>query len=138
MKSEIYTLYDQLTSSYDQSLILFLYLKNIIDQTEESDLNLQNLEDDLHDLKILFSFQKERLLKLEKKIKQMFQKYELSGIELDSTEITHIFQRIHKKLEQIPQLANSELHPKTDISLNLRESIQSLQEQLPHGTKKNS
>jgi hypothetical protein len=89
-KQELYKYLDKLIENYNRFIIMVLFLKNIVEKSEDNEITNKELEFDLQEIEILFTVQVERLIKFEKRITEMYQRYDINKTDINLENVQNV------------------------------------------------
>jgi len=89
-KQELYKYLDKLIENYNRFIIMVLFLKNIVEKSEDNEITNKELEFDLQEIEILFTVQVERLIKFEKRINEMYQRYDINKTDINLENVQNV------------------------------------------------
>ena len=89
-KEKLFPYLDKFVENYNKFIISVLLLKDIIEQSSNDDITIQELEFELQEIEILFTVQTERLIKFENKLKDMYDKYDIKTTKISMENIQNV------------------------------------------------
>lgn len=102
-KENLYKYLDRFIENYNRFIIMVLFLKDIIEQSENDDITIQELEYDLQEIEILFLVQTERIMKFENKLKEMYQRYKINKAQISAENIQSIIDDLVKMIDELKE-----------------------------------